>query len=222
MGWLSMRVWNMSLRMTKSTIISWHGSYVPVSGFQHVSPIETFPVNVWKSMIEIHLTAPFLLVRYFLPFMKQKGNTGIVKTHLLLLLNHTKNCTAVTKQWKDLQGVCNQRSLLSSGTTGRPQNLPIWAQELRVFLSKYMQRQLLTQIWAGKQNLSRSRIDYRKFPKYSDTQKICYNHSKIWTMWLYHRVVSPNDADGMANSVDPDEQSDLNLHCSPRHICPKT
>ena len=28
---------------------------------------------------------------------------------------------------------------------------------------------------------------YRKFPKYSDTQKICCNHSKIWTMWLYHK-----------------------------------
>ena len=37
---------------------------------------------------------------------------------------------------------------------------------------------------------------YRRFPKYSDTQKICCNHSKIWTMWLYHRVMSPNDADG--------------------------
>ena len=38
-------------------------------------PIESFPVNIWKSMIDIHLTAPFLLVRYFLPFMKQKGKT---------------------------------------------------------------------------------------------------------------------------------------------------
>ena len=39
--------------------------------------------------------------------------------------------------------------------------------------------------------------------------------------------MSPNDADGMANSVDPDqtaplEESDLGLHCLPRHICPKT
>ena len=50
---------------------------------------------------------------------------------------------------------------------------------------------------------------YRKFPKYSDTQKICCNHSKIWTMWLYHRVTSPNDADGMANSVDPDQTAPL-------------
>ena len=46
---------------------------------------------------------------------------------------------------------------------------------------------------------------YRKFPKYSDAQKICCNHSKIWTMWLYHRVMSPTDADRMANSVDPDQ-----------------
>ena len=42
-------------------------------------------------------------------------------------------------------------------------------------------------------------------PKFSDTQNICCNHSKVWTMWLYHRLMSPNDADGMANSVDPDQ-----------------
>ena len=46
---------------------------------------------------------------------------------------------------------------------------------------------------------------HRKFPKYSDTQKIRCDHSKIWTMWLYHRVMSTNDADGMANSVDTDQ-----------------
>ena len=33
--------------------------------------------------------------------------------------------------------------------------------------------------------------------------------------------MSPNDADGMANSADPD-QTALGLHCLPRHICPKT
>ena len=46
---------------------------------------------------------------------------------------------------------------------------------------------------------------YRKFPKYSDTQKVCCNHSKIWTMLLYHGVMNRNNADGMANSVDPDQ-----------------
>ena len=52
-------------------------------------------------------------------------------------------------------------------------------------------------------------MQYRKFPKYSDTPKICWNHSKIWTVWLYHRAMSPNDADGMANSVDPDQTAPL-------------
>ena len=28
-------------------------------------------------------------------------------------------------------------------------------------------------------------------------------------MWLYHRLKSPNDADGMANSVDPDQTAPL-------------
>ena len=28
-------------------------------------------------------------------------------------------------------------------------------------------------------------------------------------MWPYHRVMSPNDADGMANSVDPDQTAPL-------------
>ena len=60
-------------------------------------------------------------------------------------------------------------------------------------------------------------------------------------MWLYHRVMSPNDAEGIANSVDPDQTAPLEiiasfgkvnssviitevniLHCLPRHICPKT
>ena len=60
--------------------------------------------------------------------------------------------------------------------------------------------------------------------------KNCCNFPKIWTVWHYHRVMSPKDADGMANSVDPDQtallllegQSDLGLCCFPRPICPKT
>ena len=41
-------------------------------------------------------------------------------------------------------------------------------------------------------------------------------------MWLYHVVVSPNNADGMANSVDPDQTAPLGLHYLPRNFCPKT
>ena len=46
---------------------------------------------------------------------------------------------------------------------------------------------------------------YRKFPKYSDTQNICCNRPKSWTRWLYFRVMRPKDAEGFANSVDPDQ-----------------
>ena len=60
-------------------------------------------------------------------------------------------------------------------------------------------------IYFSKKHLFCIYMRYHKFPKYSDTQNICCNHSKIWTMWLYHRVMSPNDADGMANSADPDQ-----------------
>ena len=36
-------------------------------------------------------------------------------------------------------------------------------------------------------------------------------------MWLYHRVMSPHDADGMANSVDPDQTAPLIWVCT---VCP--
>ena len=63
--------------------------------------------------------------------------------------------------------------------------------------------------------MSRSQLlswqKYRKSPKYSDTQKICCNHPKSWTWWLYFRVMHLNDADGMANSVDPDQTAPLGV-----------
>ena len=43
-----------------------------------------------------------------------------------------------------------------------------------------------------------------------------------------HKELCPKRADGMANSVDPDQtapredQSDLVLHCLPKPVCPKT
>ena len=51
--------------------------------------------------------------------------------------------------------------------------------------------------------------NYCNDPKFSDTQNNFCNHSKVWTMWLNHRLMSPNDADGMANSVDPDQTAPL-------------
>ena len=49
----------------------------------------------------------------------------------------------------------------------------------------------------------------RKTPKNSDTPKKCCNHPKIWTRWLYLRVMHPKDADWMANGADTDQTAPL-------------
>ena len=46
---------------------------------------------------------------------------------------------------------------------------------------------------------------YHKTPKNSDTSKNYCNYPKIWLIWILHRVKRLNDADRMANSVDPDQ-----------------
>ena len=58
--------------------------------------------------------------------------------------------------------------------------------------------------------------------------------SPIWVkleLYRFTTVMGPKDANGMANSVDTnqnaleehlEEQSDQGLHCLPRPVCPKT
>lgn len=46
---------------------------VNVAGLQHVSSIETFDEDKWDYMLNVMLTAPFLLSKYVWPLMKEKG-----------------------------------------------------------------------------------------------------------------------------------------------------
>jgi len=43
------------------------------AGIQHVAPIDEFPEEKWSFIINLMLTAPFLLTKYFWPSMKEKG-----------------------------------------------------------------------------------------------------------------------------------------------------
>jgi 3-hydroxybutyrate dehydrogenase len=43
------------------------------AGFQHIDAIEEFPEDTWDSMLAVMLTAPFLLLRYVWPGMKERG-----------------------------------------------------------------------------------------------------------------------------------------------------
>jgi 3-hydroxybutyrate dehydrogenase len=40
------------------------------AGFQHISPIEDFPEDLWTSLLALMLTAPFLLTKQVWPLMK--------------------------------------------------------------------------------------------------------------------------------------------------------
>jgi 3-hydroxybutyrate dehydrogenase len=41
------------------------------AGFQRIHPIEDFPEAEWNAMLQVMLTAPFQLIKYLLPAMKQ-------------------------------------------------------------------------------------------------------------------------------------------------------
>jgi len=46
---------------------------INIAGIQTVSPIEDFPEDKWRFMIDLMLTAPFLLTKYVWPSMKEQG-----------------------------------------------------------------------------------------------------------------------------------------------------
>ncbi|GIH28925.1 3-hydroxybutyrate dehydrogenase [Acrocarpospora phusangensis] len=43
------------------------------AGFQHVAPIEEFPLEVFERILKVMVEAPFQLVRAALPYMKEQG-----------------------------------------------------------------------------------------------------------------------------------------------------
>ncbi|XP_077989932.1 D-beta-hydroxybutyrate dehydrogenase-like [Glandiceps talaboti] len=48
------------------------------AGTQHRAPIEEFPLDIWNQMMSTMLTAPFHLIKLFLPDMKKRGWGRIV------------------------------------------------------------------------------------------------------------------------------------------------
>ena len=50
---------------------------------------------------------------------------------------------------------------------------------------------------------------YRKVPKFSDARKLCCNLPKIQTKRSNLRVFCQKDANGIANSEDPDQTAPL-------------
>lgn len=51
---------------------------IPNAGFQHVSPIASFPEDQWDAMLTLLLTSPFLLARYAWPHLVASGSGRFV------------------------------------------------------------------------------------------------------------------------------------------------
>lgn len=65
-----------AVRVLAETVLDRSGGVdvlVNNAGFQHVAPLEEFPPEVWETMLSVMVTAPFLLIRAFLPGMKVNG-----------------------------------------------------------------------------------------------------------------------------------------------------
>jgi 3-hydroxybutyrate dehydrogenase len=48
------------------------------AGLQHIAPVEIFPVEKFRYMLDVMLTAPFIATKHVLPFMKQKKSGRII------------------------------------------------------------------------------------------------------------------------------------------------
>ena len=59
-------------RLVQEAVQSYGTVHILVNnaGFQHIDPIEDFPEAVWKQMMAVMLTAPFLLTRYAWPHLR--------------------------------------------------------------------------------------------------------------------------------------------------------
>jgi 3-hydroxybutyrate dehydrogenase len=62
-------------RLVDETLVHYGRADILINnaGFQHIDPIETFPVEIWSKMLAVVLTAPFLLTKYVWPMMKDQG-----------------------------------------------------------------------------------------------------------------------------------------------------
>jgi 3-hydroxybutyrate dehydrogenase len=51
---------------------------VPCAGVQHVAPIEEFPLERWRTIVDLLLTSPFLLARAAWPALRSSGSGRVI------------------------------------------------------------------------------------------------------------------------------------------------
>ena len=108
----------------------------------------------------------------------------LVKIILQLSSNTMLSCST------ELPGI-NWLSVIlhrQDSTDSVPRTRKLSSQELEQIFKLTQQEQMLHE-----QDMSAVSC-YHRNPKLLETRKNCGNHPKIQTMWLYRRIMSPNDA----------------------------
>jgi 3-hydroxybutyrate dehydrogenase len=86
------------------------------AGFQHVSPVESFPIETWKKMLDVHLTAPFFLTQKFLPSMRAKKWGRIINISSVHGLVASANKSAYVSAKHGLVGLTKTLALETAGS----------------------------------------------------------------------------------------------------------
>lgn len=81
------------------------------AGLQHVAPIETFPIDRWRYLIDVMLVGPFLLTRAVLPDMYARGWGRIVNLGSIHSLVASPNKSAYTAAKHGLLGLTRATAL---------------------------------------------------------------------------------------------------------------
>ena len=87
------------------------------AGLQHVSPIETFPIERWRYLIDVMLVAPFVLTRAVLPGMRTRGWGRIINMGSIHSLIASPNKSAYTAAKHGILGL-TRATALEAGPNG--------------------------------------------------------------------------------------------------------
>ena len=81
------------------------------AGFQYVKPLEDFPEDKWEEMLQVMLTAPFLLTKYAWPHMKKRNWGRVVNIASIHGLVASPNKVGYTSAKHGLLGLTRTAAL---------------------------------------------------------------------------------------------------------------
>lgn len=114
-----------AIRRLVDCVVDRHGRIdilVNDAGLQHVSPLHEFPEDRWTLLLQVMLTAPFLLTRAVLPGMYERGWGRIVNMGSIHSLVASPNKAAYTAAKHGLLGL-TRVTALEAGVHGVTANI---------------------------------------------------------------------------------------------------